>query len=140
MKINLYSSYKYLTENDFNNHNAVVIDALRATSTVITALKEGCRYIVPFKSPEEATDMRKNVDSKLENTLLGGVQDTEKISGFDFGNSPLEYTKENVWDKVIFFTTVSGTSAILKAKKRGQTMAWCVYKRKRGGAKGNSGR
>ena len=116
MKINLYSSYTHLTENDFNNHNAVVVDALRATTTVITALEQGCRHIVPFKSPEEATEMRKDVDSKLEDTLLGGVRDAKKISGFDFGNSPFEYTRKNVWDKVIFFTTASGTSAVLKAK------------------------
>jgi len=115
MYIRLSEAYRYINENEFYNHNAVVIDVLRATSTMITALYNGCRHIVPVKKAEDAIRMQKDMDLVSEG-ILGGEQDAKRISGFDLGNSPLEYTRDNIGRKVIFLSTTNGTNAIVNAK------------------------
>ncbi|MFH0760689.1 MAG: 2-phosphosulfolactate phosphatase [Bacteroidota bacterium] len=85
---------------------AVVIDVLRATSVIVTALQNGARQIRPVAEVEEALQMRS------ADTLLGGERNAEKIEGFDFGNSPLEYTRDRVMDKEVILTTTNGTRAL----------------------------
>ncbi len=69
----------------------VVIDVLRATTTMITALGNGAQSITPVLTVEVAREVARNT-----NGLLGGERDCVKLPGFDFGNSPAEYTAERV--------------------------------------------
>jgi len=92
------------------NKTVVVIDVLRATSVMLTALSNGAREIVPAISPEEA--IQKSFLYDVEKVLLGGERNATKIEGFHMGNSPLEYTTENVSDKTIIITTTNGTKAL----------------------------
>lgn len=87
--------------------NVVVIDALRATSTIITALVNGCQEIIPVREPAEAMKYR---DEK--GYLLGGERGGLKIPGFDLGNSPLEYTRNVVEGKKVVLCTTNGTLAL----------------------------
>ena len=88
----------------------VVIDVLRASSTIVTALAYGCRGIVPILSPEQAKE--KTQQFKKEEVLLGGEREGRKIKGFDLGNSPREYQKEIVEDKIIIFSTTNGVKTL----------------------------
>jgi 2-phosphosulfolactate phosphatase len=97
----------------YKNKTIVVIDVLRASSTIITALEFGARNIVPVLSPDEAVGLKTRYDS--EDVLLGGERGGLKIQGFDLGNSPLEYTNDVVNGKTIVFTTTNGTKAIRSA-------------------------
>lgn len=92
------------------NKNVAVIDVFRATSVIVTAFYHGVKYIKPFKTVEEA---RRFKDSEGAHILLGGERNREKIEGFDFGNSPLEY--RDVKDKILSFTTTNGTLALENA-------------------------
>jgi len=92
---------------------AVVIDVLRATSTIITALKNGCRGVIPTAEIEEALALRQRVTDHVP--LLTGERQGKKIPGFDLGNSPLEFTKQTVKDKLVIITTTNGTRALLAA-------------------------
>lgn len=94
----------------YKDKTVVVIDVLRASSTIITALENGARAVVPVLTPDEAVTLKSRYDS--ENVLLGGERGGLKIQGFDLGNSPLEYKKEVVEGKTIVFTTTNGTNAI----------------------------
>ncbi len=85
---------------------AVVIDVLRATSVIVTALQNGARQIRPVAEVEDARQLWSPA------TLLGGERNAEKLEGFDFGNSPLEYTSERVKGKEIILTTTNGTRAL----------------------------
>ncbi len=85
----------------------IVIDVLRATTTIVTALANGCRGIIPVETPEEARKL-----AALKKCLLGGERDGLRMQGFNFGNSPLEYTREKVQGFFIAFTTTNGTRAI----------------------------
>lgn len=89
----------------------IVIDVLRATSTMVTALANGCQSIIPVLSPEDALEKRLT----LPGSLLGGERGVLLIEGFDLGNSPFDYVPEKVGGKKIIITTTNGTRAIRDA-------------------------
>ncbi len=89
----------------------IVIDVLRATSTMVTALANGCQSIIPVLSPEDAMERRLT----LPGSLLGGERNALPIEGFDLGNSPFDYVPEKVGGKRVIITTTNGTRAIRDA-------------------------
>ncbi|KHC90756.1 2-phosphosulfolactate phosphatase [Thermotoga sp. Mc24] len=89
---------------------AVVIDVLRATSTIVTALSNGASGVIPVKTIEEALERRK------EGVLICGERNAQRPEGFDLGNSPLEYRKEKISGKTIVLTTTNGTQVIEKIR------------------------
>lgn len=91
----------------------VVIDVLRATTTIAHALSAGAGEITPCLSVTEA---RRLAQEQGDDVLLGGERDGLKIDGFDLGNSPLEYTAEKVAGRKIIFTTTNGTRAMNHAR------------------------
>ena len=96
---------------DLAGRTVVVIDVLRATTTVCHALAAGAACVVPCLEIDEARAKA----SSLRGALLGGERGGRKIEGFDFGNSPSEYTAERVGGKNVVFTTTNGTRALLRA-------------------------
>ncbi len=88
----------------------VVIDILRATSTICVAFKTGVNKILPVGSPEECR-MFKDFDF-----LIAAERNAQKVEGFDLGNSPFEYENPILEGKKIAFTTTNGTKAIKQAK------------------------
>lgn len=92
---------------------AVVIDVLRATTTICTALANGADTLVPVLTPEEARQVA--ADNPGRQFLLGGERKSVLIPGFHHGNSPLEYTESRVKGRPILFTTTNGTRAIRRA-------------------------
>ncbi|MBA7499010.1 putative 2-phosphosulfolactate phosphatase [subsurface metagenome] len=93
---------------------AVIIDVLRASSTIITALANGCRGFIPILSPNQAK--KKAQQFEKERVLLGGEREGTKIKGFDLGNSPREYKREVVKDKTIIFSTTNGVKTLEMVK------------------------
>ena len=92
----------------------VIIDVLRASSTIVTALANGCSGFIPIFSPDQAK--KKAQEFKKERVLLGGEREGTKIEGFNLGNSPREYKKEAVKDKTIIFSTTNGVKTLEMAK------------------------
>lgn len=88
---------------------AVVLDILRATSTIVTALANQAHRVIPVLEPEEAFELRQKFGTT--DCILGGERKGFKIAGFDLGNSPYEYSKEKVAGKTIVLTTTNGTRA-----------------------------
>lgn len=111
MKYDVVATAGRVGEKSVAGKTVVVLDILRATSTIVTALCSGCREIIPVETIAEAMD----AVQKQPDVLLGGERDSLTISGFDLGNSPLEYTKENVAGKTVVITTTNGTRAIRRA-------------------------
>ncbi len=95
---------------DFGGHVVVVIDVLRATSVITTALDNGAHEVIPVKTVEETQNLYIACDTTK--TLRGGERNALKIEGFDLSNSPLEYSRKTVEGKSILFTTTNGTNAI----------------------------
>ncbi len=90
----------------------IVIDVLRCSSTIINALVNGAKGIIPVGTVKEALAFHK-ISSDY---LLAGERGGIKPEGFDLGNSPLEFTRERINGKIIVLTTTSGTKAILESK------------------------
>src|SRR5437016_14185631 len=93
---------------------ALVIDVLRASTTIITALANGCLAIVPVADPRDAR--RRAGERWGEGVLVAGERRGEPIPGFDLSNSPLEFRTAQVRGKTVFFTTSNGTRALLAAR------------------------
>lgn len=95
---------------DLRGGTAVVIDVLRAATTVCHALAAGARSVVPVAEVEAARQLA--AELQIENTVLGGEREGKQIDGFDLDNSPLQYTPERVGDRTVVFTTTNGTRAL----------------------------
>jgi len=109
MKIDIQSIPSPPNPNVLSNLSVVVIDVLRATSVMVYAMSQGAREIIPVATVEEAFQRAKTFP--LGTTFLGGERNSQKIEGFDFGNSPREYGAEKVKDKRLILTTTNGTKA-----------------------------
>lgn len=93
----------------------VVIDILRATSSMCVAFKTGVNKILPVSTPEECT-LFKDFDF-----LCAAERNAVKLPGFDMGNSPFEFQNPLIKDRNIAFTTTNGTKAIKQSKELGAT-------------------
>jgi len=100
---------------DLRGGVAVVIDVLRATSTIVHALAAGAQAVIPCGEIEEARRIASQAPAGT--VLLGGERKGLRIPGFDLGNSPDEYTSHVVARKKIVMTTTNGTRALLRARE-----------------------
>jgi len=106
----------------------IVIDALRSGTSILNALTNGARAAVPALTLKEAYKLR----SQHPEYLLAGERGGHKPTGFDFGNSPLEFTPERVEGKTLVITTTSGTAALARSQTAKRVLvgaflnAWAV--------------
>lgn len=114
MRVNVLFSPVIADELFFTGKTVVVIDVLRASTTIITALQNGAREVVPVATVEFGVKISGGMFGGQ--TLLGGERNTRKVEGFALGNSPLEYTRDIVTGKTIILYTTNGSKAIVKAK------------------------
>lgn len=97
---------------DIEQSIVVVIDILRATSSITYGIENGAEAIIPVANVEDSL----NYSDK--GYLLAAERNGEVVVGYDFGNSPFSYTKEKVAGKTIVLTTTNGTKALHLANKR----------------------
>lgn len=85
----------------------VIIDVLRATSTIATALHNGAKAIIPVDSVAECIRIGKQIDS-----ITAGERDGQIAEGLEYGNSPFEYPREFIGGKTLVLTTTNGTKLL----------------------------
>lgn len=88
----------------------VVIDVLRATSAICAAFDNGVKSIIPVSTIEEAQEYQQN------GYLVGAERMGQIVEGFDFGNSPYSFMKEELKNQEVVLTTTNGTKALNMAK------------------------
>lgn len=98
--------------------SALVIDVLRASTSMITALGNGAAEVIPVVTVEEAHARRAGLGGT---TLLAGERGGDPPEGFDLGNSPLEFTRERVAGRSVVMTTSNGTKALVAARPATRT-------------------
>ncbi len=109
MKLSVYHTPELIPAESLP-HTAVVIDVLRATTTIATALNFGAEAVATYSSIENLIqEGRSWPDNKR---LLAGERGGSKVPGCDLGNSPLEFSSEQMKDKRLFISTTNGTRAI----------------------------
>lgn len=124
MRVHVAFTPAEVSGDDLQSRAVAVIDVIRAATTVVTAIANGARLIVPVLTPDEARERAARFASG--EVLMGGERNGEPISGFDLGNSPLEYTPRRVAGKVVVFTTSNGTRALVAAS-RAAAGAVCAF-------------
>lgn len=100
-----------IVPSDVAGRVVAVIDVLRASTSIATALDNGARAVIPFESPDEVVNRAKAFSR--EDVRLAGERRMKPISGFDLGNSPAEFAREAVEGKTVLMTTTNGTAALL---------------------------
>jgi 2-phosphosulfolactate phosphatase len=91
---------------------AVVVDVLRATTTLVHALAAGCREVRPCAEVDEAKEVAATMGPGR--VLLAGERGGQPLAGFDLGNSPLEFTPARCRGAAVVLTTSNGTRALLQ--------------------------
>ncbi len=99
---------------DLSGQAAVMIDVLRASTTVLHALAGGATAVIPCSTVEQAREIAATIPS--ENRLLGGERHCQRIEGFDLDNSPLKYLPEVVAGKQVIFTSTNGTYTLERCR------------------------
>jgi 2-phosphosulfolactate phosphatase len=129
MDAEVFLTYSSLSEEDVRDRTVVVIDVLRACSTVVTALDRGARAVLPVADMAEAGKIASNLDPDVYR--LGGERGGEKIDGYHLGNSPLEYTREVVEGRDVILNTTNGTQALTRARGAEHLVAACFLNAQR---------
>jgi 2-phosphosulfolactate phosphatase len=112
--LHLYTLPQDVAPTELAGSTVIIVDQLRASSTIATALANGAECVMPFADIEETLAAAARLGRA--SVLLGGERGGKLIPGFDLGNSPAEYTPERVAGRRILFTTTNGARALHHAR------------------------
>ncbi|WP_103021251.1 2-phosphosulfolactate phosphatase [Salinibacter altiplanensis] len=115
MDAEVFLTHSNISEGDVQDRTVIVIDVLRACSTIVTALERGARAVMPVPDMARAGKIASNLDPDMYR--LGGERNGEQIEGYHLGNSPHEYTQDVVEGRDIILNTSNGTQALEQAKE-----------------------
>jgi len=99
---------------DVNHAIVVIIDVLRATSTIATALHNGAKCVIPVDSVAKCIELGRQIDG-----ITAGERDGKIAEGLQHGNSPFEYPTEFIGGRTLVLTTTNGTKLLHMALDRG---------------------
>lgn len=99
---------------DVSNSIVVIIDILRATSTIAAALNNGAKCVIPVDSVSRCIELGKQIDG-----ITAGERDGKVADGLEHGNSPFEYPREFIEGKTLVLTTTNGTRLLHMALEKG---------------------
>jgi 2-phosphosulfolactate phosphatase len=112
--VRVHSLPQDVDERELAERVVIVVDILRATTTICCALAAGAPEVVPFRTIAETLAAAEKAGRR--NVVLGGERGGRPIEGFDLGNSPREYTAETVRGRPVYITTTNGTQALYHAR------------------------
>ncbi len=99
---------------DVSNSIVVIIDVLRATSTIATALYNGAKCVIPVDSVTRCMEIGRQIEG-----ITAGERDGQIAEGLEYGNSPFEYPREFIKGKTLVLTTTNGTRLLHMALEKG---------------------
>ncbi len=108
MTLDIVFSRRDVARRSASRRAAIVIDVIRASTSIAMALHHGCAGIIPVREQDEARALAATLGGGV---LLAGERRAAKIPGFDLGNSPGEFSRERVAGKTVVLTTTNGTRA-----------------------------
>ena len=114
MKLTVYFTPLGVKPNDIAGRPVLVVDVLRTTTTMVAALANGAKAVLPTATAEEALRVAANLER--DTVLLAGEKGMHTIEGFALGNSPAEMTEETVGGKTLVMATTNGTGATVTAE------------------------
>jgi Phosphosulfolactate phosphohydrolase and related enzymes len=127
MHIEVYGRYSDANEPRLRERSVVVIDVLRATTTMVEAMANGANNVIPVCEIEEAIALYR---ARGEQSVLAGERKGMPIEGFELGNSPQDFTSAKVQGKTIILTTTNGTAALHAVRNSSPIFIGCLRNRK----------
>ncbi|MDL2218582.1 2-phosphosulfolactate phosphatase, partial [Christensenellaceae bacterium OttesenSCG-928-M15] len=127
MRITAYPFPAAVSEKRYFNNTVIVVDVLRASTSMVESLQNGAAQIIPARDAGEATAFAAHLGRK--ESLLAGENGGLKMQGFDLGNSPLEQSRDVVEGKTVVFCTTNGTAAIHAARNASMLLIGCLRNR-----------
>ena len=118
--LNVYALPILVAPEELGEGTVVVIDVLRASTTIVHAIEAGAAEVIPCLEVEQARKTASVLPAG--HAVLGGERGGLKIEGFDLGNSPEDYTPETVGGKTVVFTTTNGTRAMQRCAKASRVL------------------
>ena len=128
MKVDVYAVYKEVAERDIRERSVVVIDVLRATTTIVNAMVNGALKVIPVAEVDDAITVMRTLDRR--ESVIAGERNALPLPGFDLGNSPEEFTSEKVRGKSVVITTTNGTSALQAVRNAGRILLGALINRR----------
>ena len=125
MIVDVAFSFLDFTCRNVKDDAVVVIDVIRGTTTLVTAFENGCAFMVPTLSPDDARELARGCPRSR--VLLVGERGGQKIEGFDLGNSPREYDRKTVKDKILIWTTTNCTKLLVAAGSVATEVLTCSF-------------
>lgn len=116
-EVRLYFRTEDFAPGDGRGRQVVVIDVLRASSTIVTALAAGAAAVRPVSEVDEARRLAAELRTRGGRVLLAGERQAETVAGFDRGNSPLEFRSASLEGYEVVLTTSNGTRALIQARE-----------------------
>jgi 2-phosphosulfolactate phosphatase len=107
-------------QHDLHDRVVLVIDVLRASTSIAAALANGARAVIPFEGVDDAIMRARSLEQS--DVLLAGERKMAPIPGFPLGNSPREFTSDVVTGKTIVMTTTNGTAALSNVAGAGEVL------------------
>jgi 2-phosphosulfolactate phosphatase len=111
VKLDVLFGASTVAPSDVAGRVVAVIDVLRASTTIAVAIANGARAIVPFESSEEVILRSKSFERS--EVRLAGERKMRAVPGFDFGNSPREFTRDAIEGRTVLLSTTNGTVALV---------------------------
>lgn len=110
MRIDIVPVYGKMISSHISGSTVIVVDVLRSTSCITMAVKNGAERVIPAVDPGEAASIAGRLG--IRDCVLAGERGGIKLPDFNLGNSPAEYSAENVQGKTVVISTSNGTAAI----------------------------
>lgn len=110
MRLDVHFNGSAEGQHDLHDRVVLVVDVLRASTSIAAALHNGARAVIPFEGVDEAMTRARSLERS--EVVLAGERKMAPIQGFQLGNSPKEFTADQVNGKIVVMTTTNGTSAL----------------------------
>jgi len=133
MRVAVHYLPQFVAESDLAGSVVVIVDLLRASTTICQALSAGAKCVVPSVEVDETfakASAHVQQNGNRSEILLGGERGGERIEGFDLGNSPTDYTADQVFGRTVLFTTTNGTKALAHARLAERVLIGAAVNRK----------
>ena len=109
MRVDVFFTAREIGPGDVTGRMVAVLDVLRASTSIVTALTNGARAVIPGESSEAV--LTRSRAFERNDVRLAGERRMRKIEGFDLGNSPVEFTADAVEGRTVLISTTNGTGA-----------------------------
>jgi 2-phosphosulfolactate phosphatase len=123
VRIDVHFNGSSAGQHDLHDRVVLVVDVLRASTSIAAALHNGARAVIPLEGVDEAIARARSLERS--EVLLAGERKMAPIQGFPLGNSPKEFTADVVTGKTIVMTTTNGTAALASTTGASEVLVGC---------------